>query len=104
MHTVLIRRGFGKRASGEQLAVRIALSQSGAIKLRYSAHLYLFTACKVSTMINNRKGRALAARRKLLKEPEILKDAQEQYDELLKLADEYKRTSVIHDDDWRDLV
>lgn len=31
-------------------------------------------------------------------------DAEEQYDELLKLADEYKRAGVIDADAWRELV
>lgn len=31
-------------------------------------------------------------------------DVEEQYDELLKLADEYKRSGMINSDDWRELV
>lgn len=41
---------------------------------------------------------------KIGEEPEIRMDAEEQYDELLKLADKYKRTGVIDDDDWRELL
>lgn len=55
-------------------------------------------------MIDDRKEQALAAWRKLLEKPEIRMDAEEQYDELLKLADEYKRAGVIDGDDWRELV
>lgn len=52
----------------------------------------------------DRKEQALAAWRKLLNSPEIRMDAEEQYDELLKLADEYKRASMIDGDGWRELV
>ncbi|MBK5343865.1 hypothetical protein JFU48_21050 [Pseudomonas sp. TH49] len=55
-------------------------------------------------MNDDRKVQALSAWRKLLEEPEIRMDAEEQYDELLKLADEYKRASIIDGDDWRELV
>lgn len=55
-------------------------------------------------MNDDRKAQALSAWRKLLEEPEIRMDAEEQYDELLKLADEYKRTGMIDGDDWRELV
>jgi hypothetical protein len=58
----------------------------------------------VDTASDDRKGQALAAWRRLLEEPEIRMDAEEQYDELLKLADEYKRAGVIDADAWRELV
>jgi hypothetical protein len=52
----------------------------------------------------DRNEQVLAAWRKLLSSPEISMGAEEQYDELLKLADEYKRAGVIDVDDWRGLV
>lgn len=55
-------------------------------------------------MENNRKQQALAAWGKLLEEPEIRMDAKEQYDELLKLADEYKRAGFIDSGNWRELL
>ncbi|WP_460410410.1 MULTISPECIES: hypothetical protein [unclassified Pseudomonas] len=55
-------------------------------------------------MNDDRKKQELVGWRKLLEEPEIRMDAEEQYDELLKLADEYKRAGVIDSDDWRELV
>jgi hypothetical protein len=54
--------------------------------------------------MNDQKVQALSAWRKLLEEPEIRMGAEEQYDELLKLADDYKRAGVIDADDWRELV
>lgn len=50
------------------------------------------------------KQKALSAWRKLLEEPELRMDAEEQYDQLLKMADEYKRAGIIDGDDWRELV
>jgi len=52
----------------------------------------------------DRNEQALAAWRKLLSSPEIRMGAEEQYDELLKLADEYKRAGVINDDAKRELA
>lgn len=55
-------------------------------------------------MNDDRKEQALVAWRRLLEEPDIRMDAVEQYDELLKLADEYKRSGMIDNDEWRELV
>ncbi|MHC8354585.1 hypothetical protein ACYZTL_04925 [Pseudomonas sp. LB3P81] len=46
---------------------------------------------------------ALAAWYKLLAQPEIM-DVEEQYDELLKAADEMERAGLISSAEWRTLV
>jgi hypothetical protein len=56
------------------------------------------------TMNDDRKQEALDAWYQLLKEPEIRMDAEEQYDELLKAADEMERTGLINSAEWRRLV
>lgn len=50
------------------------------------------------------KQEALADWSKLGEEPEIRMSAEEQFDELLQLADEYKRAGVIDGDDRTELV
>lgn len=55
-------------------------------------------------MSDDRREQALAAWHKLLDEPEIRMDVEEQYDELLKMADDFKAQGIIDRDDWRDLV
>ena len=55
-------------------------------------------------MNDDRKQDALAAWYQLLKEPEIRMDCEEQYDELLKAADEMERTGLISGAEWRQLV
>lgn len=50
------------------------------------------------------KQEALADWSKIGAEPEIRMSAEEQCDELLKLADEYKLAGMIDGDDWRELV
>ncbi|TWC17137.1 hypothetical protein FBY06_11815 [Pseudomonas sp. SJZ085] len=55
-------------------------------------------------MSDDRREQALEAWHKLLDEPEVRMDAEEQYDELLKMADEFKVQGIIDRDDWRDLV
>jgi glycerol dehydrogenase-like iron-containing ADH family enzyme len=55
-------------------------------------------------MNDDQKKQALAAWQKLLNEPEIRMDAEEQYDELLKAADEMERTGLINSSEWRKLV
>jgi hypothetical protein len=55
-------------------------------------------------MNDDQKEQALAAWYQLLKEPEIRMDAEEQYDELLKAADEMERTGLINSAEWRKLV
>lgn len=55
-------------------------------------------------MNDDRKEQALVAWRRLLEEPDIRMDAEEHYDELLKLADEFKRAGIIDGDDWGELV
>lgn len=47
---------------------------------------------------------ALAAWYKLLAQPEIRMDVEEQYDELLKAADEMERQGLISSAEWRTLV
>ncbi|MHC8367352.1 hypothetical protein ACYZT9_16230 [Pseudomonas sp. ZT5P21] len=47
---------------------------------------------------------ALAAWYKLLSQPEIRMDVEEQYDELLKAADEMERAGLISSAEWRTLV
>lgn len=55
-------------------------------------------------MSDDRKQQALEAWYQLLKEPEIRMDSEEQYDELLKAADEMERTGLITSNEWRKLV
>jgi len=55
-------------------------------------------------MNDDRKTQALSAWRKLLEEPEIRMDAEEQYDELLKLADTMEQEGLITAGEWRQLV
>ncbi|WP_085731229.1 MULTISPECIES: hypothetical protein [unclassified Pseudomonas] len=50
------------------------------------------------------KRNALSAWRKLLEEPEIRMDAEEQYDELLKMADAMEQEGLITAGEWRQLV
>jgi hypothetical protein len=55
-------------------------------------------------MSDDRKKQALEAWYQLLKEPEIRMDSEEQYDELLKAADEMERAGLITSSEWRGLV
>ncbi|CAN7563099.1 hypothetical protein [Pseudomonas umsongensis] len=55
-------------------------------------------------MIETGREKALTTWRKLMEEPEIRMDAEEQYEELLKLADDFKQDGVINSGDWRELV
>ncbi|MGX9378965.1 hypothetical protein [Pseudomonas sp. JQ36] len=55
-------------------------------------------------MSDIRKEQALAAWRKLLEEPEIRMDAEDQYDELLKMADTMEQEGLITATEWRRLV
>lgn len=50
------------------------------------------------------KQRALATWYQLLRQPEIRMDSEEQYDELLKAADEMERAGLINSAEWRKLV
>jgi len=55
-------------------------------------------------MTDELRREALAAWYKLLAQPEIRMDAEEQYDELLKAADEMERAGLISSAEWRTLV
>lgn len=55
-------------------------------------------------MSDDRKKQALKAWYQLLEEPEIRMDSEEQYDELLKAADEMERAGLITSSEWRGLV
>ncbi|KAA0968808.1 hypothetical protein [Pseudomonas sp. ANT_H12B] len=55
-------------------------------------------------MNDDQKEQALTAWYQLLKEPEIRMDVEEQYDELLKAADEMERKGLITSSEWRKLV
>ncbi|MNY73047.1 hypothetical protein D3C86_2117320 [compost metagenome] len=55
-------------------------------------------------MNDDSKQEALDAWYQLLKEPEIRMDPEEQYDELLKAADEMERKGLINSVEWRGLV
>ncbi|WP_177435478.1 hypothetical protein [Pseudomonas sp. Sample_11] len=46
-------------------------------------------------MGDHRRGQVLAAWRKLLESPEIRMDVEEQYKELLKMADDFKVKGII---------
>lgn len=50
------------------------------------------------------KRKALLAWHKLLEEPEIRMDVEEQYDELLKMADALEKEGLITAAEWRQLV
>ncbi|MHC8362556.1 hypothetical protein ACYZUA_20105 [Pseudomonas sp. LS2P72] len=54
--------------------------------------------------MSDQKSEALAAWYQLLKVPEIRMDAEEQYDALLRAADEMERTGLINSAEWRRLV
>ncbi|CAI8929848.1 GTP-binding protein [Pseudomonas serboccidentalis] len=56
------------------------------------------------TMSDGRKEQALAAWRKLLEDPEIRMDIEDQYDELLKMADTMEQEGLITATEWRQLV
>jgi hypothetical protein len=55
-------------------------------------------------MNHNQKNQALASWRQLLEHPKIRMDAGEQYDELLRLADEFHHKGIIDWDERKDLV
>lgn len=55
-------------------------------------------------MSDGRKEQALAAWQKLLETPEIRMDAEDQYDELLKMADSMELEGLINANEWRQLV
>ncbi len=55
-------------------------------------------------MNSERKQQALAAWYQLLNEPLICMDCEDQYDELLKAADEMERLEIINSTEWRQLV
>jgi hypothetical protein len=68
------------------------------------ANFQVTTVLGSLAMNDDQKKQALAAWYKLLNEPEIRMDAEEQYDELLKAADEMERTGLISSSEWRTLV
>jgi hypothetical protein len=55
-------------------------------------------------MSDDRKEQALAAWRRLFDVPDIRMDAEEQYDELLKMADTMEQEGLITAGEWRQLV
>lgn len=55
-------------------------------------------------MREEERKQALAAWRKLLEDPEIRMAAEEQYDELLKMADTMEQDELISPEEWRQLV
>lgn len=55
-------------------------------------------------MTNDCRREALAAWYDLLAHPGLLMDVEEQYDELLKAADEMERANLISCAEWRSLV
>ncbi|MCU1761169.1 hypothetical protein NTD84_15775 [Pseudomonas sp. 14P_8.1_Bac3] len=55
-------------------------------------------------MTDDLRRQSLAAWYKLLATPEIRMDVEEQYDELLKAADEMERAGLISSAEWRKLV
>lgn len=55
-------------------------------------------------MTDERREEALAAWYALLATPEIRMDVEDQYDELLKAADEMERAGLINGAEWRTLV
>lgn len=55
-------------------------------------------------MNNPRKSQALAAWEKLYNRPEIRMDAEEQYEALLRLADEFEEQGIISREERRALI
>ncbi|VEF11938.1 Uncharacterised protein [Pseudomonas fluorescens] len=55
-------------------------------------------------MYEDRRGQALVTWHKLLERPEIRMTAQEQYEELLRLAEEYLKQGFINRDERKRLV
>lgn len=55
-------------------------------------------------MYEDRRGQALATWHKLLERPEFRMTAQEQYEELLRLAEEYSKQGFINRDERKHLV
>lgn len=55
-------------------------------------------------MINERRRESLAAWYQLIAAPRINMDVEDQYDELLKAADEMERVGLISASEWRTLV
>lgn len=55
-------------------------------------------------MREERKQQALTTWRKLLEDPGIRMGAEEQYDELLKMADTMEQEELITPEEWRQLV
>jgi hypothetical protein len=58
----------------------------------------------VVVMYEDRKAQALGTWRSLIDKPEIRMTAQEQYEELLRLAEEYLKQGFINLDERRSLV
>lgn len=55
-------------------------------------------------MIDQRKRESLAAWRKLASQSQLRMDPEEQYDELLKAADDMEEQGLINGAEWRQLV
>ncbi|MGF6127227.1 mannitol/fructose-specific phosphotransferase system IIA component (Ntr-type) [Pseudomonas frederiksbergensis] len=55
-------------------------------------------------MSDDQKEKAIATWRRLLEEPEIRMSVEEQFEALVMMADELKRTGVIDSSDWREMV
>ncbi|WP_434604037.1 hypothetical protein J3P91_10865 [Pseudomonas sp. Z4-7] len=55
-------------------------------------------------MSEDLRRQALAAWHKALKEPDIRMDAEEQYEKLIAMADDFKQQGIIGKDDWRWLM
>lgn len=55
-------------------------------------------------MSEDRRRQALAAWHKALEEPDIRMDAEEQYEKLIAMADDFKQQGIIDKDDWRRLM
>jgi hypothetical protein len=55
-------------------------------------------------MNDDQKEKAIAVWRKLLEEPEIRMDVEEQFEALVMMADELRRTGVIDGGEWREMA
>ncbi|QJI40510.1 hypothetical protein HKK52_06125 [Pseudomonas sp. ADAK2] len=55
-------------------------------------------------MSEDQKEKAIATWRRLLEEPEIRMSVEEQFEALVMMADELKRTGVIDREEWRELA
>lgn len=77
---------------------------STALNLREDVSFYRVSPSREKPMFDQRKKELLAAWRKLATQSQLRMDPEEQYDELLKAADEMEEQGLITSAEWRQLV